>query len=128
VQIFATAQQAKASSTRAASAAVGNCMEPDVKAGLQKTIEASVTLQDVFVKSVPAVGAGPQGFAQEVAAVVTYPDKNEKQQTATIYVEVVGFPSATALLESEFENSGSPPPKSLVTRTMTLLSKRAGDR
>jgi hypothetical protein len=126
VQVFDTAGQATKSAINAASSGVSGCLPGDVKIGLQKTIVKTETVQTVAAKSVPALGTGRHGFAQEVAVVVGYPGKNEQQKSSTVYVEVVGFPSATALVEVEFENTGAKPPESLVTKTMQLLSARAG--
>jgi hypothetical protein len=124
VQVFSEDTEAKKSAVNAATAAVSSCMSPDVNSGLQKTLSNGVTLQSVQVRSVPPSGTGPNGFAQQTAALVSYTNK-EKQQTSTVYVEVVGFANKTALVEAEFENTGAAPPKTLVNSTMTLLSKRA---
>jgi hypothetical protein len=124
VQVFNSDSEAKKSAVNAAAASVGSCMSPEVNSGLAKTLSTTVTLQNVAVRSVPPTGTGPNGFAQETAAIVAFTNK-EKQQTTTVYVEVVGFPSKTALVEAEFENTGAAPPKTLVKSTMTLLSKRA---
>jgi hypothetical protein len=124
VQVFNSESEAAKSAVNANASSVGNCMSPEVNSGLQNTLTTTVTLQNVAVRSVPPTGTGANGFAQETAAVLVSTVK-EKQQTTTVYVEVVGFPSKTALVEAEFENTGAPPPKALVNSTMTLLNKRA---
>jgi hypothetical protein len=124
VQVFNSDAAARKSAVNAASSSVSSCMTPAVNSGLKNTLTNTVTLQGVVVRNVPPTGTGPNGFAQEAAATVLSTDK-DKQQTTTVYVEVVGFPSKTALVEAEFENTGASPPKALVESTMSLLTKRA---
>jgi hypothetical protein len=125
VQVFDSNAQASTNARHAASTATSSCMVTNVKAGLQKTLTSTVTLQNVGVKQVTANGTGKGGFAQLVGANLSYPGKNEQTKSTTVYVEVVGFPSGTALVEAEFENTGSPPPSALVTKTMGVLTARA---
>jgi hypothetical protein len=126
VQVFSRTKEATTSAKNAASSTVSGCMTPSIKTGLQSTLAKTETLQNVLVKSVPPIGSVPHGFAQLAAVLVSFPGKNEKVQSTTIYVEVVGFTSAKALVEVEFENAGSPPPASVVSPTMEALVKRSG--
>jgi hypothetical protein len=128
VQVFDTSGQATKSAINAGSSTVSGCLPGLVKTGLQSTITKTESVQNVAAKSVQPLGTGKHGFAQEVAVVVAYPGKDEQQKTTVVYVEVVGFPSATALVEVEFESTGSAPPDSLVSKTMELLSNRAGGK
>ena len=125
VQVFNSDAEAATNSKNAASGSVSNCMSGKIKTGLQGTVGKGVTVQSVATTSVPPAGTPTGGFAQQTAAGVTYPDKNKKQQSTTVYVEVVGFPSKSALIEAEFENTGAPPPADVVASTMQLLAKRA---
>jgi hypothetical protein len=105
-------------------------MAPGVRSGLQGTLTKTEKLRNVTVEPVRPVGTGTgtNGFAQRMAAVISFLGRNKKTQSTTVYVEVVGFSRGTALVEVEFEDAGSPPPKTLVAKTMELLNERAGTK
>jgi hypothetical protein len=69
--------------------------------------------------------SGPDAFAQQVVATISYPGKSGATSTLAVYVLVDGFAHGPVTVEAEFENPGSAPPDALVSSTMATLLKRA---
>jgi hypothetical protein len=126
VQIFDSPGEANQAAAIAGSSAVSSCLGPQVQSDLGSTLTANEKVTNVVASAIPpALASVPHAFGQRVVATISYPQKDGKQGSTDVYIDVHGFPHGAALVEAEFESPGSAPPADLSASTMTTLLKAA---
>ena len=126
VQIFDSPEEANQAATIAGSSAVSACLGSLVQSELSSTLTANEKLTNVVALVIPpALSAVPHAFGQRVVATISYPQKDGKQGSTDVYIDVHGFPHGAALVEAEFENPGSAPSAALSSSTMATLLQSA---
>ena len=124
VLVYATTAQAEAAGRRAGSSTMSGCLQHTVGAKLPGTLPSGEQVTEVSVTARPA-GAS-WSFGQRVVVTVGYPLNSGKTGGSTVFIDVLGFTSGTALVEAELESTGSAPPQALKDATMAALQARAG--
>lgn len=125
VQVYKTSAAAMSAAARAGSSRVGTCLSSAVQADMPKTLPKTETLQHVTVMADGVPGTAKGEFSQRVVTEITYPISAGKTGGTTVYVDVVGFARGDAVVEVEFESSGSVPPPSLEQQALAPLMARA---
>ena len=126
VQIFDSPGEANQAATIAGSSAVSSCLGSQVQSELSSTLTSNEKLTNVVASVIPPVlSTVPHAFGQRIVATISYPQKDGKQGSTDVYIDVQGFPHGSALVEAEFESPGSAPPADLSASTMATLLKSA---
>lgn len=126
VQVYASAAQAAKAASHAGSTAASGCLQSTIGSELPGTLPKGESVQRVTVTAGGAPGTAAHEFSQRVTTLLTYPTtKTGQSGGTTVIIDVVGFASGTALVEAEFESTGSAPDRQLERATMAALEKRA---
>jgi hypothetical protein len=127
VEIFDSLGEATQAAKIAGSSAVSSCVGSQVQSQLGGTLPSDEKLTHVAASVIPPVLPSiPHAFGQRVVATISYPQKDGKQGSTDVYIDVQGFPHGAALVEAEFESPGKAPADALSSSTMTALLKSAG--
>jgi hypothetical protein len=123
VLVYGSTAQAKAAEKRAGSGTMSSCLQGMVSAKLPGTLPSGEKVAKVSVTARPAGASWT--FGQRVVVTLSYPLNGGTKGGSTVFIDVLGFTSGTALVEAELESTGSPPPSSLESSTMAALQQRA---
>lgn len=125
VQVYKSPADASRAAAAAGTSAASSCLQASITTKLPPTLPSTESLKHVTVTTGPDPSKVTGDFAQEVTTLLTYPIKAGETGGSTVFIDVVGFSSGAALIEAEFESTGSPPSPALEQATMAALRKRA---
>jgi hypothetical protein len=124
VQLFDSATQASANARIAGDSVVGTCLQSGVSHVLPTTLEGSESLVRANVTSLTPPTFGSHPFGQRTAVAISHAGPKGTEVT-NVYVDMLGFDTGTALIATEFENTGTPPTTQFERKTMETLAHRA---
>jgi hypothetical protein len=101
------------------------CLQTAVAKGFPANLPAGERFDGADVATFSPPVSGRNGFAQRFTVHITFKAPTGGQQSAKVYVDMIGFASGTDVVEAEFESPNDPPQSALERTTLTALLNRA---